>query len=230
MDKKGGAMLSTRDRRKTIILNKSFPWHTTIVGLIYLSAVGVAVAIPFIILLRAANEIYSESPQELIQVMNSLKRFWIIAGPLSLLALMAPWIYFSLKRSQGVIGPIVNLTRIINEFARGEFSARVKLRAQDQLQEIAQALDAMAENLSARERILNEKLMTRIQTAKKDIYENTSVKKAYAILADLEEDIGMIIEKYPVTRNEAPGDGRPDASGTEAPTWSNPKTEELLNN
>ena len=190
-------MLSMRDRRKQIIVDKDFQGRTTLIGLVYLFAVGICVAIPFVILLRSANNIYADSPAELIMVMNSLKRFWIVVGPLSLFALVAAWIYFSLRRSHAVVGPIANITRIINEFAKGDFSARVKLRTQDQLQDIASALDAMAENLSARERTLNEKLIHRIQTAKEDIYENTSVKKAYAILADLEEEIGSIIEKYP---------------------------------
>jgi methyl-accepting chemotaxis protein len=204
-------MLSTRDRRKKILINKGFQWQTTLIGLIYLTAVGIAVTIPFIILLRSANDIYADSPRELITVMNSLKQYWIFAGPLSLLALMAPWIYFSLRRGHGIVGPIPNMVRIINEFARGDFSGRVKLRAKDQLQDIAKALDSMAKNLSARERTLNEKLIQRIQTAKRDIYENTSVKKAYAILADLEEDIEKI-------------------SDAEIDGWRDHRTSELLNN
>jgi methyl-accepting chemotaxis protein len=190
-------MLSMHDRRKKIIVDKDFQGRTTLIGLIYLFAVGISVAIPFVFLLRSANSIYADSPAELIMVMNSLKRFWIVVGPLSLLALVAAWIFFSLRRSHAVVGPIANITRIINEFAKGDFSARVKLRTQDQLQDIARALDTMAENLAVRERILNEKLIHRIQAAKEDIYENTSIKKAYAILADLEEDISKIIEKYP---------------------------------
>lgn len=223
-------MLSIHDRRKKYVINKKFQWQTTLIGLIYLSAVGIAVAIPFIILLRAANEIYSDSPLELITVMNSLKRFWMLAGPLSLLAIMAPWIFFSLRRSHGVVGPIANMIRIINEFARGDFSARVKLRAQDELQDVAAALDSMAENLSARERILNEKLIQRIQTAKKGIYENTSVKRAYAILSDLEEDIGMIIDKYPLAGETVAGEKPLAYSASDAAAWHNPKSNELLNN
>jgi nitrate/nitrite-specific signal transduction histidine kinase len=91
----------------------------------------------------------------------------------------------------------VNITRVIHEFAKGDYSHRVRLRKGDYLQALARALNGMAETLASREKTLNETLRSRIRSAADEVRRSSSLERAQQILTDLQESIERILHESP---------------------------------
>ncbi len=186
---------SRGERRTNIIVNKSYQWRMTLIGVVYILATAIFLSIPFVYLVRAMNGMLPGNSPELIKSFGNLLHAAIFSGCVFIVSITAAWIYFSLKRSHKVVGPIVNIARIIDEFSKGNFSKSVTLRQEDELQEVAQALNNMAKNLIAREQILNERLIGRIRRAKDEIHRSPSYDGVREILAHLEKDIGNVLHE-----------------------------------
>ncbi|NIM18911.1 MAG: HAMP domain-containing protein [Candidatus Latescibacteria bacterium] len=209
-------------RRTKVIIDKHFQLRTSLVGVLYILAVGVFVAFPFAYLMRATNGLLVGYPSDLAASFEKLQGIIIISGSFFLLSIMVAWIYFSLLRTHKVAGPIVNIVRIINEYAKGNFSARVTLRRHDELQTLAKSLNNMAEALTARERTLNEKFRDRLRAAREEIYAGSSPDKVRDILTGLEADIELILEARPglsgIVREEARDSAEPSSEKVEEET------------
>ena len=120
-------------RRNRFIVDKHYQWRTTLIGVLYILAVGFFVAFPFAYLMRATNGLLAGYHVDLTNSFNNLQRLTLISGLFFLLSIVAAWTYFSLRRSHRVAGPVVNIARMVDEFAKGNYSARVKLREHDEL-------------------------------------------------------------------------------------------------
>ena len=182
-------------RRRKVIVDKEFQWKSTIIGLIYIMSIAIFVAIPFVYLLKATDGLLSGYSEELTGSFAQLQTITMVAGSLFIILMAAAWIRFSLKRSHRIAGPIINFKRVIDEFAKGNFAARIKLREKDELQAVADALNSMAENLRAREQTLNERLRNQIRAAKEEVFNSSTLENTQAILEQLESEIASVLDQ-----------------------------------
>ena len=78
------------------------------------------------------------------------------------LLLASPFIFLlALISSHKIAGPIYRIEKDMSEIARGNLALRIKLRRGDELQDIADAINAMTENLG-KDMALNKKASTKI--------------------------------------------------------------------
>ena len=184
-----------KGRRSKIIVDKRFQWQDTLVGLTYILGIGLFVAIPFVYLLRATDGLLAGQSEDLISSFNKIQTVTAVAGGIFALLLAGVWIQFSLRRSHKIAGPIINIIKTIDEFARGNFSAFLILRKKDELQAVAVALNSMAERLRAREQTLNEHLRNRIQMAKEEVFKSSTLENTHGILERLEGEIAGVLDQ-----------------------------------
>jgi len=67
------------------------------------------------------------------------------------LCLAIPFIYvLGLRQSHRTIGPVDRFKRVLTDIGKGDFTQRVRLRATDDLDELAASINQMAESLQRR--------------------------------------------------------------------------------
>ena len=186
--------LKSKQRRSKIIVDKRFQWRATLIGLFYILSIALFAAIPFVYLLEATDGLLAGYSEELTGSFARLQTVTAMAAGLFLVLISGAWIQFSLRRSHKIAGPVVNIARIIDEFSKGNFSATVTLRKQDELQAVAAALNRMADKLQARERTLNERLHDRIRTAKEEVFKSSKLENIQGILERLQNEIEGVLD------------------------------------
>ena len=186
--------LKSKQRRSKIIVDKRFQWRATLIGLFYILSIALFTAIPFVYLLEATDGLLAGYSEELTGSFARLQTVTAMAAGLFLVLISGAWIQFSLRRSHKIAGPVVNIARIIDEFSKGNFSATVTLRKQDELQAVAAALNRMADKLQARERTLNERLHDRIRTAKEEVFKSSKLENIQGILERLQNEIEGVLD------------------------------------
>jgi len=67
-------------------------------------------------------------------------------------------IFLSLYFSARISGPLFNMSRVMTQVSRGDFSQRVNLRKNDELREFSEAVNRLFSNLEDREKRLQEAL------------------------------------------------------------------------
>lgn len=85
----------------------------------------------------------SSLPPEVLEEMGTeLTRIWAILAVLTVLVLsvLTAWVVLLVHR---VTGPLVQFTRVFDRLRAGESGARIRLRAKDELQDLATAFNEM---------------------------------------------------------------------------------------
>lgn len=89
---------------------------------------------------------------------NLKSSFVLIVLSTSVLVLLLLFFIFRriIRLSDSVVNPIIQLTRDVNEFASGNLDKRVKLESHDEIQNIAESFNSLAQNLQDNIRALSE--------------------------------------------------------------------------
>lgn len=184
-----------QSRRKTILVKKQFQF--LYVGYVLFFVVLVAFvsgATVFITLFSMLGEklsgIYPEG--RLVSILG--KTMFILGRNILILAPVV--IFIALVVSHRIAGPLIRIERIIDEIGRGNFKARLTLRKNDQLKEIAEAINRMSELLQSKDvtgkdsvRIIAKDL----DEIKSQIEEDSMDKeKLLGRLSEIEETIGKL--------------------------------------
>lgn len=71
---------------------------------------------------------------------------------IELLVIAPVVVWIGLRLTHRVAGPLIRITKALQELSAGDYSVRVKLRQGDSLTEVADAINALAEALQSRRR------------------------------------------------------------------------------
>ena len=104
-------------RRRTIVVDRSFQYRATIVGLVYIVAVAVVISLPLMSMMRSTDLLLQGRSQELISLYRNQQTHTILALSVFFAGLVVAWTLFTLWRTHKVAGPIVKMTRHIHRMA-----------------------------------------------------------------------------------------------------------------
>lgn len=91
--------------------------------------------------LQEVDHIHPESSRAV--VLNTAHRYWVWAGLGGLILAAALSVYFMRR----MLVPITRMTAITNEISRGDYTSRAPATSRDEVGQLAQAFNQMAENL-----------------------------------------------------------------------------------
>jgi methyl-accepting chemotaxis protein len=138
-----------RDRRRQIVVDKGFQYRYTLIGALYIGVIAVVLALPFIPLLKTLHSLIDGAPELLTKAVARQEKFALLSFGLSILALSSAWIYSTILRSHKIAGPAYKLGMFMDGISREKLHERVRLRPDDELQSVAEALNGMLERLEA---------------------------------------------------------------------------------
>jgi len=137
-------------RRRQIIVDKPFQWRATLVGMTYMIAISMVVAIPLVATMRA-NGVLFAGRDEMLDLYQTQQRFFALSLFVFTVGVTGAWTIFNLWRTQRIAGPVVKMTRFLHNVGSGDFGERVQLRSKDEFQGLAGAINGMVESLEARD-------------------------------------------------------------------------------
>jgi nitrate/nitrite-specific signal transduction histidine kinase len=88
-------------------------------------------------------------PEYLTRLVARQEKFAILTFALCSAWLAAAWVFFSIRRSHRIAGPAYKLTQFMKGITRANIGDRVALRKNDELQDVAQSLNAMLDRLES---------------------------------------------------------------------------------
>jgi nitrogen fixation/metabolism regulation signal transduction histidine kinase len=156
-------------RRRTIVVDRSFQYKAAIVGVLYILAVALVLAVPLYKTMDSVDALLLEQGEDLQQAYHSQRTNAIALGALFVGGLIVSWTLFSLWRTHRVAGPVVKITRHIHDIAAGHFDDPVALRSGDELQALADALNAMARGLKERDQTILAGIQNQIDIARSEL-------------------------------------------------------------
>ena len=145
-------------RRRTLIVDKSFQFKATLIGVIYIMATAVCLALPAFYLMRLMRILLATSTGEMAAVYRNQQNYTVVAVVGFLIGLIALWTYFTLWRTQRIAGPLIKISRYIHDFSTGNFSGRIQLRSGDHMHALADSLNSMASSLEERDRAIRQRI------------------------------------------------------------------------
>lgn len=155
-------------RRTQIIVDKPFQWRATLIGVTYMMAITMVVAIPLVVMMRANGVLLVGRGTELVELYETQQRFVVLSLSVFAVGITAAWVIFNLWRTQKIAGPVVKMTRFLHNLSTGDFSERVQLRSKDEFQGLAGALNGMVEALKERDESMRKDLLEIAQSGSMD--------------------------------------------------------------
>ena len=161
-------MTTGRRRRTQIIVDKPFQWRATLVGVTYMMAITMVVAIPLVAMMRANGVLLMDRGTELVELYQTQQRFVAVSLVVFSIGITGAWVIFNLWRTHRIAGPVVKMTRFLHNLSTGDFSERVQLRSKDEFQGLAGALNGMVEALEERDETMRKNLLEIAQSGSMD--------------------------------------------------------------
>ena len=143
-------MFFHRGRRQQFVVNRRFQFQYALAGTLYIGTIAVCLSLPFVPLLNTMRALLVGEPAYLIQLVDRQEKFAILTFVLCSAWLAAAWVLFSIRRSHRIAGPAYKLTKFMNGITRTSIGDRVALRKNDELQSVADSLNAMLDRLESR--------------------------------------------------------------------------------
>jgi signal peptidase II len=139
-------------RRKTVIINKSFQYKLVIYLLLTGLTLSFLFLIPYIII-KSNYDMFINTAIEfspnLVESLNKEKNFFIYLffsfSVLGLLSLLAIGISFSHK----IAGPVYSFQKAVNKLIDGKLDTTFKLRKNDELKELENTFEKIKEKIKA---------------------------------------------------------------------------------
>lgn len=101
---------------------------------------------------RTLQQIDPTNPDLALELLNQTA-FWLsLVGTLGIGVAGLMTIYFSIKLSHRLLGPVVPIKRILTDLTNGNYSSRIRLRKNDELKSVAEALNILAETLEKKQK------------------------------------------------------------------------------
>jgi methyl-accepting chemotaxis protein len=172
-------------RRRRIVVDKRYQYKSTVTGILYILALSASFALPVIYLMHSMDILLQGRSEEINSLYQAQQRHMIIAVVLYLIGITFAWSVFSLWRTHKVAGPIIKITRHIREVGAGNFSTRIKLRAKDELQGLAEAFNTMTESLQERDRTIRAQIMEQIRAAKEEVSNSPTPERSNEVIEKL---------------------------------------------
>ncbi|MCZ6766634.1 MAG: HAMP domain-containing protein [bacterium] len=160
--------MSTRYRRTQIIVDKPFQWRATLIGMTYMIAITLVVAIPLVAMMRANGVLLIGRGTELVELYETQQRFVTVSLIVFAVGITGAWVIFNLWRTHKIAGPVVNMTRFLHNLSTGDFSERVQLRSKDEFQGLAGAINGMVEAMAKRDETMRKDLLEIAQSGSMD--------------------------------------------------------------
>ena len=140
-------MLGNRGRRQQVVVNKRFQFQYAVAGALYIGVIAICLSMPFIPLINTMKALLVDEPPYLIQLVERQEKFALLTFVLCSAWLAAAWVLFSLRRSHRIAGPARKLSQFMDGITRNNIDQRVSLRTNDELQELAVAVNAMLDRI-----------------------------------------------------------------------------------
>jgi methyl-accepting chemotaxis protein len=193
-------------RRRKILVDRRFQIGTTVVGLVYISAVAVFLTVPLFEMMKHVDVLLGSHSDELASFYKAQQRATTTSFLLFMFGILGGWTLFSLWRTHKIAGPLVKITRYVHQFAAGNFKDRIQLRSGDQLQALAQALNNMAGSLEERDQAIREETLDQIEAVRCSLMDTPSAERAIQTLERLSEGVNRSYEATwgAPTQEEAP--------------------------
>lgn len=191
-------MLRTGRRRK-ILVDPRFQVAPVLMGLGFIAAVTVFLALPLLEAMRAVNALLDGQNSELIRYYKTQQTSTLVSIVLFLGGVVGLWTASMLWRTHKIAGPIVKITRQIHQYATGDFWGRIQLREKDELQALANAINGMADSFQERDRAVCQRVLTQIDSAKRALHDASSVERAVGILDRLVENVQETFDVTPAS-------------------------------
>jgi methyl-accepting chemotaxis protein len=176
-------------RRRRILIDPKFQIAPTLVGLGFIVAVAVFLALPLLETMRSVDVLLEGQSEGLVRYYKTQQTSTVVSILLFLGGVVGLWTASMLWRTHRIAGPIVKITRHVHQYATGNFSSRIQLRERDQMQGLAKAINGMAESLQDRDQTLQREVLIQIDAAKRALHDAQSVERAAAVLDRLADSI-----------------------------------------
>ena len=176
-------------RRRKIIVDRSYQFKTTLVGIVYIAAAAAFLAIPLFNMMRHIDTLLEGHPGDLAGFYQSQKAYAIASSALFIAATLGAWTLFSLWKTHKIAGPLVKITRFVHQFGAGRFRERIVLRDKDQLHALAGALNDMASSLEQRDQAIQNEVLDQIEAIRCTLNETGSTDQAARALDRLSEGV-----------------------------------------
>ena len=135
-----------RDRRRQVVVDKSFQYRYALLGALYIGVIATVLAMPFLPLLRTLHSLMEGAP-DLSRAVARQEKLALLSFGLCTLALASAWVYSTIHRSHKTAGPAYKLRTFMDGISSENLDERVSLRPDDELQAVAVALNGMLERL-----------------------------------------------------------------------------------
>jgi methyl-accepting chemotaxis protein len=178
-------------RRRKILVDKRFQVGTTLVGLMYIAAVAVFLTVPLFEMMKHVDVLLGSHSDELAAFYKAQQRSTTAAFLLFMFGILGGWTVFSLWRTHKIAGPLVKITRYVHQFATGNFKGKITLRAGDQMQALARALNDMASSLEERDQAIRKETLGEIEAVRSELLDLPSAERAVQALERLSEGINQ---------------------------------------
>lgn len=188
-------------RRRQIVVDRGFQYRAAVVGVIYIVAVAVIIAVPTLRMMEALDSLLPGQGEELRAAFEAQRLNAIVLFGVFLSGLIAFWILFTLWRTHKVAGPIVKITRRIHDIGAGKFDETLQLRSGDELQALANGLNTMAESLNERDQTIKAGILSRIKDAENEAQRAASPQATLDALRRLADAIARAYE--PATSSDS---------------------------
>ncbi len=143
-------MFFNRGRRQQFVVDRRFQLQYALAGTLYIATIAVCLSLPFVPLLNTMRALLVGEPEYLTQLVDRQEKFAILTFALCSAWLAAAWVLFSIRRSHRIAGPAYKLTQFMNGMTRTSIGDRVSLRKNDELQSVADSLNAMLDRLESK--------------------------------------------------------------------------------
>jgi methyl-accepting chemotaxis protein len=197
----------TGGRRRKIVVDRRFQIGTTLVGLVYISAVAVFLTVPLFEMMKHVDVLLGSHSDELASFYKAQQKSTTASFVLFMFGILGGWTVFSLWRTHKIAGPLVKITRYVHQFGSGNFKDRIELRAGDQLQALARALNNMAGSLEERDQAVREETLDQIDAVRCSLMDTPSADRAVQALERLSEGVNRSFEarwEAPTAKKQAP--------------------------
>jgi len=142
-------MFFNKGRRQQFVVNKRFQFQYALAGTLYIGTIAICLSLPFMPLLNTMRALLVGEPEYLTQLVDRQEKFAVLTFVLCSAWLAAAWVLFSIRRSHRIAGPAYKLTKFMNGMTRTSIGDRVTLRKNDELQSLADSLNAMLDRLES---------------------------------------------------------------------------------
>ncbi len=138
-------------RRKQFIVDKQFQLRFALVGLMYISTIGICLYLSITPLLSTLTVLLEGQPSNMVEFVERQRASSLLTFVLCSWAFGVAWFLFSLDRSHKIAGPNFKITRFLNNMTPGKLDQRIGLRQGDELKSIVDALNGMLGRMQVRE-------------------------------------------------------------------------------